>query len=82
MEGMDFTGCSLDELERFVTGIERGIARGRAAQMAALREVDRRQGPLASVLAVPATPTPCGGCPKTPSTPTVTTPQATDPPQE
>jgi hypothetical protein len=44
---MDFTGRSFDELEQFVTGIERGIARGRAAQMAALREVDRRQGPLA-----------------------------------
>jgi hypothetical protein len=47
MEGMDFTGRSFDELEQFVTGIERGIARSRAAQMAALREVDRRQGPLA-----------------------------------
>jgi hypothetical protein len=47
MEGMDFTGRSLDELEQFVMGIERDIARSRTAQMMALREIDRRQAPLA-----------------------------------
>ncbi|GMQ85401.1 MAG: hypothetical protein BMS9Abin07_0967 [Acidimicrobiia bacterium] len=46
MEGMDFSEYSIDELEQFVTGIERVIGRGRAAQMAVLREVDRRQVPV------------------------------------
>jgi hypothetical protein len=44
---MDFTDCTIDELEQFVTGVERSFARGRVAQMAALRELDRRQAPLA-----------------------------------
>jgi hypothetical protein len=44
---MDFTDCTIDELEQFVTGIERSFARGRVAQMTALRELDRRQAPLA-----------------------------------
>ncbi len=46
MEGMDFSDHSVDELEQFVTGIERVMGRGRVAQMAALREIDRRQTPL------------------------------------
>lgn len=46
MEGMDFTDCTIDELEQFVTDVERSFARARAAQMAALRELDRRQAPL------------------------------------
>jgi hypothetical protein len=47
MEGMDFTDCTIDELEQFVTGVERRFTRGRVAQMGALRELDRRQAPLA-----------------------------------
>jgi hypothetical protein len=30
MEGMDFTDCTIDELEQFVTGIERSLARARS----------------------------------------------------
>jgi len=47
MEGKDFSDHTVDELEQFVTGVERAIGRGRVAQMAALREIDRRQAPLA-----------------------------------
>jgi Domain of unknown function (DUF222)/HNH endonuclease len=46
MEGMDFTRCTVDELERFVTGVETAIGAARTAQAAALRELDRRQVPL------------------------------------
>jgi hypothetical protein len=47
MEGMDFSDCTVDELEQFVGGSESVVARIRTSQMGALRELDRRQTPLA-----------------------------------
>lgn len=44
---MDFTDFSDDDLDRFVTAVETAMGQGRVAQMAALREIDRRQTPMA-----------------------------------
>ena len=47
MEAIDFVAISDDQLDRFVAGIESKIGAMRTAQMAGLREIDRRQTPLA-----------------------------------
>ena len=47
MEDINFDDLTDDELDRFVTRIEANVAAMRAAQMKGVREIDRRQTPLA-----------------------------------